>query len=158
MNPRDFLDTAKCLLETDTPANYRSIFNRSYYAAYNVGVNLLEDAGIAIKKNASGHGEVNNYLGNCGITEIKKAQSKLSSLASQRIKADYRLGEKAVEKHANAEKALLTAESIVEALSQFDSNDGKEKIRDAVNAYNEKIKSASNPQVKTPKLYSPQPL
>ena len=143
MNPRDFLDTAKNLLERDNPANCRSVFNRSYYAAYNVGVNLLRDAGITVVKNASGHKEVGNYLGNCGIQEIIEAQSKLSTLASQRIRADYRLGVKAVEKLENAKKALLTSERIIEALELFDSNDGKTKLLSGVNAYIEKIKSAS---------------
>jgi len=143
VDPRDFFDTAKGLLERDTPANCRSVFNRSYYAAYNVGVNLLEDAGITINKNAAGHGEISKYLGNCGIKEIKEAQSKLSMLAGQRIKADYRLGERTVESLENAKKALLTSERIIEALTQFDSNDGKEKILYGVNAYNEKIRSAS---------------
>lgn len=146
MNPKDFLDTAKGLLERDNPANCRSVFNRSYYAAYNVGVNLLKDAGISIVKNASGHGEVTRYLGNCGIREIKEAQSKLLNLASQRIKADYRMDVKAVEKIENAKKALLISKMIIDVFAQFDSDDGKEKIRDAVNAYNEKIKSASNPR------------
>lgn len=143
MNPRDFLNTAKGLLERDNPANCRSIFNRSYYAAYNVGVNLLKNAGIPINENATGHGQVKNYLGNCDIQEIKEAQSKLSSLSSQRIRADYRLCEKSVEKRANAEKALLTAESIIESLDKFDSNDGKQKIRDAVDIYNQKINAAA---------------
>lgn len=143
MNPKDFLDTARGLLETDSPANCRTVFNRSYYAAYNVGVNLLENAGITIKKSAAGHGEINNYLGNCGIREIEEAQSKLSILASDRIKADYRLNEKAVEKPKNAEKALLRSEGIVEILALYDSNDGKEKILRGVDAYNETIKSAS---------------
>ena len=143
MNPKDFLDTAKGLLERDNPANCRSVFNRSYYAAYNIGVNLLEDAGITIKKNSTGHGEVNNYLGNCGIREIEEAQSKLSALGSQRIKADYRLGEKAVEKPKNAQKALLRSERIIEALELFDSKDGKIELLSGVNAYIEKIKSAS---------------
>jgi hypothetical protein len=146
VNPREFLETAKGLLKRDNPANCRSVFNRSYYAAYNVGVNLLRDAGIAVVKNASGHKEVGNYLGNCGIKEIIEAQSKLSILASQRIKADYRMGEKPVEKIENARKALMTSESIIKVFTQFDSNDGKEKICNAINAYNEKIRSASSPK------------
>jgi len=143
VDPRDFLDTAKGLLKSDSPANCRSVFNRSYYAAYNVGVSLLEEAGIPIKKNASGHGELDKYLANCGINEIKEAQTKLSFLASQRIRADYRLNEKAVEKHTNAEKAFLSSKSIIEVFTQFDSNDGEEEIFRGVNAYNEKIKTAS---------------
>ena len=83
MNPRDFLDTAKDLLAKDGPANCRSVFNRSYYAAYNVGVNLLEDSGITITKNAKGHGQVRNYLGNCGIKEIEEAESWVKSLNIQ---------------------------------------------------------------------------
>ncbi len=143
MNPRDFLDTAKDLLEKDSPANCRSVFNRSYYAAYNVGVNLLEDAGVTITKNATGHGQVRNYLGNCGIREIKEAQSRLSMLASERNKADYRLKVKTVEKLENAKKALITSERIIDAFAQFDSNDGKEKIFRGVNDYNKTIRSAA---------------
>jgi len=94
MDPKDFLKVAKNLLKNDSPANCRTVFNRSYYAAYNVGVDLLVDAGISITKNASGHGQVNNYLGNCGVRKIEEIQSKLTILANQRIKADYRLNER----------------------------------------------------------------
>ena len=148
MDPRDFLKTAKNLLKNDRPANCRTVFNRSYYAAYNVGVDLLEDSGIRINKNATGHGQVNNYLGNCGVREIEEIQSKLTNLANQRIKADYRLSERTVEKIKNAEKAVMTSEDIIKTFELFYSNTGKKKISNGIKVYNQKIKTAgkSNPK------------
>lgn len=143
MDPRNFLQTAKSLLKDDTPANCRTVFSRSYYAAYNIGVELLESAGITIAKNATGHGQVNNYLGNCGIKEVEEIQSKLTNLASQRIRADYRLDKKPVEKIDNAKKALITSEMIIKTLESYDSNSGKKRILDGIKDYDRKIKSAS---------------
>jgi len=141
MDPKDFLQIAKNLLKSDKPANCRTAFNRSYYAAYNVGVYLLEEAGIRIRKSYAGHRELNDYLGNCGIKMLEQAQSKLVNLGSQRIKADYRMDDSRVEKINNAQKAIKTSENIIQAFDSYASNSGKKKIAEGVKKYLKAISS-----------------
>jgi len=141
MNPRDFLQIAKDLLKIDEPAKCRTAFNRSYYAAYNVGVYLLEEAGIRISKSYSGHHELNDRLGNCGIKMLEEAQSKLANLGSQRIKADYRMNDSRVEKINNAQKVIKTSENIIQVFDSYASNSGKKKIEEGVKKYLKAISS-----------------
>ena len=105
MDPRDFVQIARDILGNNVPANCRTAFNRSYYAAYHVGVELIEEAGVKIDRNAQGHNQVTKYFNNCGVNDLVVAQQKLVNLYSDRIKADYRLNHKSVEKIANAKKA-----------------------------------------------------
>ena len=143
MDPRDFLQIASDLLRSDNPANSRTVFNRSYYAAYNVCVDLLKGAGFRIYESAKGHGQVNNYLGNCGIRDLEEAQMKLANLMSQRIKADYRMHEPSVEKIINAKKAVKTSENIIQIFDSYVSNSEKKKVAKGINDYLKKIHSAS---------------
>ncbi len=143
MDPRNFLQVAKDLLKKDTPANCRSVFNRSYYSAYNVCVDLLKGVGIKVSESSAGHGQVNNYLGNCGIRVIEEAQSKLANLMSERIKADYKMNITTVEKNTNAQKATITAENIINTLDSYIESSGVEIFKEGVEAYIKKINSAS---------------
>ncbi|MBW1614415.1 MAG: HEPN domain-containing protein [Deltaproteobacteria bacterium] len=143
MNPRDFLQIAKDLLKIDKPANCRTVFNRSYYAVYNVAVDLLEAAHVAVTRSAEGHEEVKRYLNNCGIQELKEAQQKIVNLSTNRIRADYRLNEKYVEKIENAEMAVRRAEDIINIFDSHSSKSERGKIAKAVNEYKSKIEFAS---------------
>jgi len=145
MDPRDFVAVARDLLKNEQPANCRTAFNRSYYAAYHVGVALLEQAGITIHRNAKGHTQVTTFLNNCGIADLEEAQQKLVNLYSDRIKADYRLDQRGVEKSINARKALKTSENIIRAFDSFASESGKGELARGIRKYQEKIKSASKP-------------
>ena len=139
MDPRDFLQIARDILGNDKPANCRTAFNRSYYAAYHVGVELIEEAGVKIDRNAQGHNQVTRYFNNCGVNDLVVAQQKLVNLYSDRIKADYRLNHKSVEKIANAKKALKTSEDIIKTFDSFASNSEKQKIAKGINNYLNKI-------------------
>lgn len=143
MDPREFIGTAKHLLEKSGAANCRTAFSRSYYAAYNVGVELLEGAGIRIKKTSMGHEEVSVYLNQCGINELAETQSKLGNLRTKRIKADYRLDDRGVESIKNAGHAIKRSEQIIRTLDSYSSNSWKKKIAEGVETYNNKIRSAS---------------
>ena len=139
MDPRDFLQTARDIIGKDEPANCRTAFNRSYYAAYHVGVELLEQSGVKIDGNAKGHNQVTTYFNNCAVTDLVIAQQKLVNLFSDRIKADYRLQDKSVEKIVNAKKALMISENIIKTFDSFTSKSEKEKIAKGIKNYKEKI-------------------
>ena len=143
MNPRDYLQIARNILQVDKPANCRTVFNRSYYAAYNVGFVYLIDAGIHISTGPGGHGEVTRYFQNCGIQDLKEAYQKLSNLHSNRIDADYYLNKKRVEKIDNAKMALKQAESIIKTTDFYSSGPKKNKVVKGINIYKQKIESAS---------------
>lgn len=142
MDPIDFITIAKEVVKFETPASYRTAFGRAYYAVYNSCFNLLTSAGVKISSGSSGHGEVQRYLGNCGITELKKAQQNLANLHTDRIKADYHLRDKVVEKRANAEKAIIRSEKVVEIIKSFSSEHELKKIYDGVQEYNDTISMA----------------
>jgi len=143
MDPKDFLVIAKDLLKKDKVVNYRTAFNRSYYAAYNMAVNLLKKSGVRIPENATGHGQVNIYLGNCGIRDLEETQSKLTNLRGDRNKADYKLKDKTVEKRNNAIKAVSNAELIIKTFDLHSSQERRKKIAEGIKIYNKKINSAS---------------
>lgn len=143
MDPRDFLQIARDILGNDKPANCRTAFNRSYYAAYHVGVELLEQAGVQISRSTQGHQQVKLYFNNCGVKVLEEAQQKLVNLYGDRIKADYRLNHKGVEKIVNAKKALKTSENIIKTFDSFTSNSEKKKIAKGIGNYLKKINSAS---------------
>jgi len=139
MDPIDFLIIGKDLLKKDKPVNCRTAINRSYYAAYNVAVNLLGKSGVIVPKSGAGHGKVGKCLGNCGIKSLEEAQSKLSNLYSDRIKADYRLTNKAVEKKANAFKAVFRSEELIKTFDKYNSKEKRKKISEGIKIYNQKI-------------------
>jgi len=139
MDPIDFLSVAKDLLKKNKPIYCRTAINRSYYAAYNVAVNLLEKSDVIIPKSGTGHGVVGKYLGNCGIKALEEAQSKLSFLYSDRIKADHRLTNKAVEKKDNALKAVLNSEILIKTFDRYNSKEKRKKILEGIEIYNQKI-------------------
>jgi hypothetical protein len=144
MDPRDFLQIAKNLLKIDKPANCRTVFNRSYYAAYNVGVCFLEGlegADIRISKGPGGHGEVSRYFHYSGMQDLKEAHQKLVNLYSDRINADYRLSDEKAERFSNARKAVGVAEDIIKTLDSHSSNSDRKKIGEEIKRYLKKISS-----------------
>jgi uncharacterized protein (UPF0332 family) len=143
MNPRDYLQIARDILRVDKPANCRTVFNRAYYAAYNVGFVYLKSAGMPISEGPGGHGDVNNYFQNCGVEDLKVAYQKLSNLYSDRIHADYRLNKKNVERIDNAKMALKKAECIIKITDLYSSGAKRKKAIKGLNIYKQKISPAS---------------
>jgi len=143
MDPRDYLHIARNILKVDKAANCRTVFNRSYYAAYNVGFVYLENAGIHIEMGPGGHGKVRDYFQNCGIQDLKEAYQKLSNLHSNRIFADYHLNKKNVEKIDNAKMALGQAESIIKTTDSYSSEPKRKIVVKGINRYKQIIESAS---------------
>jgi uncharacterized protein (UPF0332 family) len=93
MDAKDFLKIAKKLLKYNSEANWRTSIGRSYYAIFNYLKQECRALSLHISSGSAGHGELKNYLQNCGIDDVVDIGSKIGDLYSQRIIADYKLGE-----------------------------------------------------------------
>lgn len=116
MDPREFLKLASVLVANAGPATIRTGINRAYYAAHNVGVELLTGMGFTIEKGPGGHGDVWMRLSNSGDIEVITAGSKLGDLQTKRNKADYRLDNKDVEDQKTAKALVEQARKIIQTL------------------------------------------
>ena len=100
MDAKDFLKIAKKLLKYNSEANWRTSIGRSYYAIFNYLKQECQALNLHISSGPAGHGELKNYLYNCGIDEGIDIGSKIGDLLTQRIKADYELGEEVTQNTA----------------------------------------------------------
>ena len=144
MNPRDFYILALKLSKSNQPVECRTAINRAYYAAYHVGIEILEDleCGIKISKNAGGHGEVIKFLSNSGDKLTENAATQLNGLLSNRIKSDYRLDYSGVENKETADANVKVALGIIEILEDWSNDDAKRnQIAKALIEYQERIRA-----------------
>ncbi len=74
----------------DEPA-LRSAVSRSYYAAYNFCIQLLDELGFHFGKDSPAHEKVYQYLNNAGITEIEATADDLRLLRKHRNIADTQI-------------------------------------------------------------------
>ncbi|NUO78752.1 hypothetical protein HUU05_01645 [candidate division KSB1 bacterium] len=69
MKGEDFLAVAKAMMQLRTEAGFRSAISRAYYALFNSASHLLRELDVTIAQSPSGHGDVKNFLFNCGIDQ-----------------------------------------------------------------------------------------
>jgi uncharacterized protein (UPF0332 family) len=130
MEPERFLDLALILKGgRGTPEDYRTAISRAYYAAFHVGVKALEAVGIRPSDGPGGHGEVVRCLGACGDPDTIKVGSRLGTLHSRRLQADYDLNDPAVESRAEADMACIESSQIVDQIYKLTSDSGKAMAR-----------------------------
>ena len=128
MNPELFLSMAQTLKSTaGRPEFYRTAIGRAYYAAYNVGIQVLDSFGIRLKSGPGGHGELQQCLGACGDSDCVRISDRLRTLHSRRIRADYRMNDGPSETPDEAEAACLDALQIVKVLKSLRDEDGKSR-------------------------------
>jgi hypothetical protein len=128
MDPREFLEVASELVAVDIAGRIRTAINRAYYAAHNVGVEVLTEMGCKIEKGPGGHADVWMRLNNSGDIEVQKVGSKLGDLQSKRIKADYRLDNTDVEDQKTATADIEVARGIIQVLDACCSGQKRDKI------------------------------
>ena len=133
MNPRDFLKVATKLSKSDTTAEYRTAISRAYYAAYNVGVELLEGMGCAISKSAAGHEQLSSNFNNSEDLELSKISTQLNDLRSKRNIADYRLERTEIENQKNSQAIVMQAEKMIEFLDRSITGPRRDKIAKSIN-------------------------
>ena len=129
MLPKEFIAAAEGMAEHESKSLIRPSISRSYYGAYNLSVNMLEDLGVDLPRDGNAHRLVRILLRfcaeKCGLDDFKTASLRLGTLGSQRIKADYRLSDTTVENRVVAENATKFARDVERAVSV----DLDEKVR-----------------------------
>ena len=133
MNPRDFLKVATKLSKGGTTAEYRTAISRAYYAAYNVGVELLEGMGCAISKSAAGHEQLSSNFNNSEDLELSKISTQLNDLRSKRNIADYRLERTEIENQKNSQAIVMQAEKMIKFLDRSITGPRRDKIAKSIN-------------------------
>lgn len=139
MNPRDFHQLASELCQGNRAVNFRTAISRAYYAVYNVGFEILSGMGFRLSTGSAGHGDVRNRLSNSGEEQIVSIGSKLSTLESMRIKADYKLDRKDVENPKTAQAIVRQVEEIIQTLDTFCSGPDRDSIIRAIKEWEQKI-------------------
>lgn len=141
MEGKAFIDTAKKLvLMRDEPA-LRSAVSRSYYAAYNFCLQLLDELGFHFGKDSPAHEKVYQYLHNAGITEIEAADD-LRLLRKHRNIADYDMASKEFQNHIVCQGDLVRAQGIISQIEKHLREPLRTKLRNHVREYVAKINSS----------------
>jgi uncharacterized protein (UPF0332 family) len=135
MNPRDFQVLASSLAAGGTPAASRAAISRAYYAAFNVGAELLRGMRFSLGRGAAAHGEVQRCLANSGDVEVAAAASELHSLHSQRIRADYQMDRTDVENRRIAVDVARQAGSIIRILDDAFGGPDRAGLETAIRAW-----------------------
>lgn len=143
MNPREFQQLALKLAAGASSAEIRTAISRAYYAAYNVGIEILREMEFKIIEGPSGHGDVSNRLSNSGDQEIIKAGSTLGTLHSMRIHADYHLNMTNVENQKTAQALVEQANRTIKVLDECRSEPKKTTVCKAIQDYDRKISGAT---------------
>lgn len=142
MNPRDFQQLARTLVASTSPAQLRTAISRAYYAAYNVGVEFLEDMGFAISKTSKGHTQVEYRLNNSGNADVKNVAVQLGTLRIKRNHADYKLQDRTVENQKNAQALVQQATNMIQTLDTCCTGAQRQEIIEAIREYLRKTSSS----------------
>ena len=131
MDPELFLKLAVTLKCTpgNRPEFYRTAISRAYYAAFNLGVEVLKSVGIRPTQGPGGHGELRNCLNACGDPICGKISSRLGTLHTRRIAADYAMTSPSAETQSEAELACQEATAIVGDLKSLRDDAGRSQAR-----------------------------
>ena len=114
MDPQHFLDLARLLSARDDASACRTAISRAYYAAYHVAAGMLRnEMGVRIPSGAEGHGAVHNCLALCEDPDITPVGHRIANLYGDRVRADYHLDTRYVEKARNARVRVDDAQMII---------------------------------------------
>ena len=135
MNPRDYLELANEIVKVAGAARCRSAISRSYYAAFNVGVEALRKLGFAPGKGAAGHGEVAHCFMNSAEPNSIMAGQRLAELHTNRIRVDYHLERTDVEHPMHAARLIEDARFIIDTFDQSVAGPQRAQIQSAIAAW-----------------------
>jgi hypothetical protein len=122
MDPRDFLKVAGMLATVagdPVGAKRRTAIGRAYFAAYNVAAEMLSVLGAPPMENAEGHNQAVRLLEVSGDEDLRTLGILLSSLRTERNRADYNMSRTDVESGNKARTATETAQEIIRDLDAF---------------------------------------
>jgi hypothetical protein len=127
MNPRDFLVVARKLLDEKqpSPACCRAAIGRSYYAAFNVALGLVNELGIPLDKAKNSHDAVIEVIIDSEDNELKEICDILRARKRMRTLADYNMNDSTVENPQKAGQEILLAESLIRKIDGVRKNQVK---------------------------------
>ena len=130
MNPKEFQYLASGLVEKNGafPSEYRTAISRSYYAVYNLGINLLKEMGFPIPKNSEAHKQVYYHFNNSGDSKLIEVATKIDDLRTQRNHADYHLDRNDVEKKHNAKIHVHSADRLIKTMEKQCTGENRSQI------------------------------
>jgi len=137
MNPRAYHELAERLVSSPAPApaDCRAAISRAYYAAFNVGAELLRAAGFPVGRGAGAHGEVRHCLANCGDADVALAVSRLGDLHTDRNRADYHMERADVERQVKARAAVHIAAEIIRTFDAAFGGSSRGQLQLAIQAW-----------------------
>jgi len=131
MNPKEFQYLASRLAEHGTfPSEFRTAISRAYYAAFNLGFNLLNELGLTIPNNYEAHKQVYYHFKNSGDSELIEVATKIDNLRTKRNHADYHLDRHDVEEKQNAKAHVCSADRLIKTIEkQFNGKNRSQIIK-----------------------------
>ena len=139
MNPKEFQDLALRLAEHGAfPSEFRSAISRSYYAVYNLGINLLKEMDFDIPKTTDAHVFMRRHFNNSGDIELIEAAEKIKNLKTKRKHADYDLNRPDVEKKQNAKAIVHSADRLIKTIEKQCNGENRSKIIKSIQDWRKK--------------------
>ena len=135
MDPRDFHALAVRLASGRGSAERRTSIGRSYYAAFNVAMEMLRSMGFRIGRAAAAHGEVRLCLSNSGDAEVVLVASELGKLHTWRIRADYDLDRADVETGGTVDAMAKLAGELIRSLDASFSGPNRPQVQSVIAAW-----------------------
>lgn len=116
----------------DSEARFRSAVSRAYYGAFHLARSFLMDLGSRVVKNATGHTEIYRTLWNSAHPDARRAARVLSTLRSQRNRADYDLDDARFRQQRTAIQAVEMADEVRGLLGHCRQEPALSEIRTAL--------------------------
>lgn len=137
MDGSEFLALASRLAVGLSEAEHRTSISRGYYGVFHLACGLVNRCGVQLPRTADAHNKVHWCLGQSGNAELALAANMLASLRTARNTADYDLDASVFHKPAYILQQLKIAEQIAAIISASETNNGFDKVRDAIRRYAE---------------------
>ena len=134
---RDLLTLARRLANGSAEADWRTAIGRSYFAAFHVARQLLEDLGFDVPRDESAHRYLSLRLNNCGDSQVQQAGAKLEKLRRERNFADYDI--RSTMRRASAFNLVHAAEQIIQILDAARNEPVRTQITDAMKVYEQTV-------------------
>jgi len=133
MKPDDFHYLATNLVNNGLfPAEFRTAVSRAYYAAFNLGVDLLDSMGFPLRGQFDVHAQVYRYFHNSGNPRLMEAARRLQELKTSRKHADYDLNRTDVEKKDVVRTLVMSAGRVIETLRDCCNGPARNDIKKAI--------------------------
>jgi len=139
MNPKEFQYFASGLVEHGVSApQFRTAISRAYYAAFNLGFNLLKELGFNIANNHEAHKQVYYHFNNSGDSDLIEVATKIDYLRTKRNHADYHLDRDDVEKKHNAKAIVHSADRLIRTMEKQCNGENRSQIIKSIKDWRKK--------------------